>query len=66
MPDQKDKFLETLLQINFALISGLESAILFMENVDATDKKQRNEFIDKTRRLTDMSRNALTQKQKVH
>ena len=66
MADAKDKLIDTLLQVNFALVSGLESAIVFIENVDATDKKQRKDFMEKTRKLADMSRDALTQEQKVH
>ena len=65
MDDEKDRYIEAMLKINFALITGLESAIVFLENVEKTTEEQRQSLISQMKEIVQASRNAFREKQ-VH
>jgi hypothetical protein len=65
MTNQKGQYLETLLQINLALVTGLESATTFIEHIDNTTEEQRKALIGQLRALTQASRDVFAKKQ-VH
>ena len=62
---KEQNYIETLLQINSALTTGLESTIVFLENYEKTTEEQRNKFIDQIKSLVNTSRDAFGPKQ-VH
>jgi hypothetical protein len=65
MSSQKDTYLQTLVQINFALASGLKSAATFIEYIDKTTEEQRKAMIEQLKALAEANRDVYVKKQ-VH
>jgi hypothetical protein len=56
MPLEEEKCLKALIDINAALITGLQSAIALLEKYEKCSEEQREAMISKLKQLLDASR----------
>ena len=55
MPDVEEKYLKGLIDMNAALITGLQSAIALLERYEQYSEKQREPMIEKLKQLVGAS-----------